>query len=216
MSVFRSILLVLVLHAVPALAQYNRSGVVHLSAGLGLGAHATEYEQTIRILGFPITSRSSDGAATVSVPIELGVGLADPFSLGLYLEPGVYLDSNATESNNYTLLGMQPRFYLVNNDAFALMGSLRLGLSALRIERDEPLVKSSANYSGGHVGLGLGTWIGFGSTVGLNLHLFYMATNMPLRRYELNGQQLSLTDFEARLRTRGVVLQASLAFRFGG
>jgi hypothetical protein len=37
---------------------------------------------------------------------------------------------------------------------------------------------------------------------------------MPLKEYELNGSSIDLANIEAELRTQGVTLQASVAFRF--
>ncbi len=195
-------------------AQYNDKGTFHVAIGLAAGAHGTQYEQTIRILGIPFTDTQTDGAATVTVPIELDYGFAKVFSLGLYVEPGVYLDSNATESNNLLLAGMQPRFYLINGDRFALMASLQFGASRLNIERNEDGAKTDARYGGGHFGLGAGAVFQFSDHVGLQLHLRYVGTSMTLRTYELNGQDVSLDDFDATLVTRGVAIQTSLAFRF--
>jgi len=198
----------------PLSAQVNDKGTIHLGLGLAFGAHATSYETTVRIFGVNVNQTETDGAATVTVPIEFGVGLSKAISLGLYLEPGRYLDSSATESNGMVMLGLQPRFYLVNRDAFAWLASVQLGVSALGIERDEPGAQTTARYSGGNFGLGTGFVFQFTDLIGLQLHLRYMATNMPLRSYEINGNSISLDDFDATLRTGGVALQASLGFRF--
>lgn len=204
----------LVFVAGSANAQFNQKGTVHLSLGLAAGAHGTEYEQKVRVLGAWFSDTENDGAATVTFPIEVGVGLGNAISLGLYIEPGSYLDSSATESNGLALVGLQPRFYLVNKDRFAWLGSLQLGAGTLRIERDEPGVESSARYAGGNLGLGTGVVFQFTDLIGLQLHLRYMSTSLKLRDYTLNGQDVALDDFEATLRTRGVALQASLGFRF--
>ena len=195
-------------------AQYNDKGTFHVAIGLAAGAHGTEYEQTVRILGIPFTDTHTDGAATVTMPIELDYGFAKVFSLGLYVEPGAYLDSNATERNGLLLAGLQPRFYLVNGDRFALMASLQFGSSRLNIERDEDAVKTESRYRGGHFGLGAGAVFQFSDLIGLQVHLRYVGTVMTLQDYEVNGQGVSLDDFDAELRTRGVAIQTSLAFRF--
>lgn len=214
MNTNNACVLFLLLAAGSASAQFNQKGTVHLSLGLAAGAHGTEYEQKLRVLGVWLTDTETDGAATVTFPLELGVGLGKSFSLGLYVEPGSYLDSSATESNGMALVGLQPRFYLVNKDRFAWLASLQLGGGALRIDRDEPGVESTARYAGGNFGLGTGVVFQFTDLIGLQLHLRYMSTSLKLRDYTLNGQDISLDDFEATLRTRGVALQASLGFRF--
>jgi len=195
-------------------AQVNDKGTFHAAIGVAFGGHGTEYETTVRLGGLSFTDTEADGAATLTVPIEFDYGLAKIFSLGVYIEPGAYLDSNATETNSLILAGIQPRFYLVNNENFALMASLQFGTSGLRIERDEDNIQSSARYAGGHFGLGAGAAFQFTDHFGLQLHLRYVGTSMPLRKYEIEGDEVSLDDFEAVLRTRGVAFQVSAAFRF--
>jgi hypothetical protein len=190
-------------------AQVNDKGTFHAAVGIAGGAHATTYEQH-----FLITTTTEDGAATVTYPIELGFGLARVFSLGLLLEPGTYLDSLATESNRLLTLAIQPRFYLVNHDRFAWMASLQLGTSALRYQVEEGAIRYSSNYRGGHFGLSTGLGMYFGERVGIDLHLRYMATSMDIKDHEVNGQQVDLALWSANLSTRGVAVQASLAFKF--
>lgn len=197
-----------------ASAQFNDKGTVHLALGVAGGAHGTEYKTTIHIFGGNYSDTETDGAATITVPIELDFGISKKFSLGLFLEPGSYLDSSATESNSMALVGLQPRFYFINGDRFAWMGSLQLGAAGLKIERDEAFTESSATYAGGNFGLGTGVVFQFTDLIGLQLHMRYMTTNMKLRDYTLNGNDVDLDDYEAVLRTRGVAFQMSLGFRF--
>lgn len=211
-----SLLLAATLSAAPMLlaAQLNGPGRVHVAVGLAAGAHGTEYTETGTVLGIALSRKTLDGAATVTVPIEVGVGVADFLSLGLYVEPGSYLDSSATESNGLAMVGFQPRFYLVNKDRFAWMASLRLGGSALQIDREEPFIRTEARYRGGHFGLGTGVAFHFSDLIGLQLHANYLTNRLTLQDYRVNGSEIPLDLYEAELLTRGVALQASLAFRF--
>lgn len=195
-------------------AQINAPGRVHVAVGLAAGFHGTEYTEVGTVLGIPLSRKTLDAAFTTTVPIEVGVGVAKFLSLGLYVEPGSYLDSSATESNGLAMVGFQPRFYLVNKDRFAWMASLRLGGSALELDRQEPFVRSEARYSGGHFGLGTGVAVHFSELIGLQLHLNYLANRMTLQDYRINGSEIPLDLYDAELLTRGVALQASLAFRF--
>ena len=209
-----------------SMAQFNEKGTIHLAIGTALGAHGTEYTWTQRIIffGTPITlsDTETDGAATVTVPVEMDFGVTNRFSMGFYLEPGMYLDSNNTESNTLFLGGLQPRFYLINGDRFALLAGAQIGLAGLKIDRSESttvggvnvLNESSASYAGGGFGLGAGAVFQFSELIGLQLHLRYMATNMKLRDYTINGNDVDDDDFEATLRTRGIGMQLSLGFRF--
>lgn len=198
----------------PIVAQVNKAGTIHLGVGLAAGAHATEYRETVSILGVSFTNKSTDGAATVTLPLEFGIGLAKPVSLGIYVEPGSYLDSSATESNGLAMLGLQPRLYLVNGDRFAWLASLRFGGSALVIDRSEEGTATTARYRGGHLGIGTGIAAYFGDHIGLQVHLNYLANNFTLKEYDINGANVPLDNFDAELLTRGIALQASLAFKF--
>lgn len=196
-----------------AMAQHNAPGTLHIAAGVALGAHATTYEQTVQVLGVNVTTRKNDGAATVTVPIEVHYGISRAFSLGLSIEPGTYLDSSATRRNGLFLLALQPRLHIVNKDRFAWTAALHLGLNNLRITDGSGATASDARYGGGHFGLGTAVIIGFSDRLGLGLRLRSLHTTMPLRSYELNGTVLSSDLFKAVLRTNGVLFQASLCLR---
>jgi len=201
-------------------AQFNEAGRFHASIGGAAGFHATKYYQkfTFNFFGTPVNvdTSSTDGAATFTLPIELDFGVAKFMSLGLYLEPGAYLDSSATESNSLVMAGIQPRFYLLNKDRFALLASLQLGVAGLNIVRSEPGYTSDARYLGFQWGLGTGMAVGFGDHLGMRFMLRYVGTSMPLRAIEENGSSIDLDNFEAKLTTGGVLLQLSFCVRFGG
>jgi hypothetical protein len=198
------------------LAQYNDKGTFHIALGTTLAAHATEYDQTITIpfVNLPVRQTSTGGAATVTLPLEIHYGFAPLFSLGLYADPGRYVDSVATRENRIAMLGLQPRFYLVNKDRFAWMASLQLGFTRLVIDDVEALGRPKSTYGGGHFGLSTGVGFLFSESIGLQLHLRYLANNLPLREYEINGSAISMDLVDAELRANGVGLQASLNFRF--
>lgn len=198
-------------------AQYNTKGKVHLAIGGAIGAHGTQLDQKFKILGITISNTETDAAATTSIPIEVGFGLGNRFSLGLLIEPGRYVpDSAASEqSNSVAIVALQPRFYLINKDRFAWTASLQLGAAALRITDDTQGAKVDERYNGPAFGLGSGIAFGLGESVGLEFHLRYLATRMELRAREYND--FSTMDFyNATLTTGGVVAQLSLAFRLGG
>lgn len=213
------LLLSAILGAACTTAQFNDAGRFHASIGGAFGVHATKYyqEQRFVILGteFKFDTTTTDGAATLTVPIELDFGLAKFMSLGLYIEPGSYLDSSRAESNTVMMGGIQPKFYLLNTDRFALIAALQLGASGLRIIRSEDGYESDARYFGFQWGLGTGMAVGFGDHVGLRFMARYVSTSMPLRAWEENPDTV-FGDYEAKLTTGGFVVQLSLCFRFGG
>ena len=175
--------------ATRSVAQVNDKGTFHASIGVAAGAHATEYEQSI----VGVVRRDQDGAATVTYPIELGYGSGKRFSLGLCLEPGVYLDSSASGSNGLVSIGIQPRFYIINADRFAWMASVHLGSSALRYDVKEPGNVSDARYRGANFGISTGVGFYFGEHFGLNILARYIGTRMPLREWTVNGTELDPT-----------------------
>lgn len=195
-------------------AQYNRKGSFHVALGVAVGGHRTEYVQTSTILGVPIRVEDNDGAATVLFPIDVQYGVAKPVSLGLFLEPGSYLDSNATRSNSLVLFGFQPRGYIINNDRFTWFGSLQIGSGTLRINDTEAGVAEESRYAGPFFGLGSGVGFLFGEHLGLQAHLRYMGSTLELTEYSKGGSSVDLSAVEAELSTTGFSLQASLTFRF--
>jgi hypothetical protein len=179
-----------------------------------VGVHSTEYVQTSTILGIPIKSTSNDGAGTVLFPIDVQYGVAKPVSLGLFLEPGSYLDSNATRSNSLVLFGFQPRAYIINHDRFCWMASLQIGSGKLTIDDTKNGVSETARYGGQFFGLSSGVGFYFGEHFGAQLHVRYMGSSLGLKEYEQNGASVDLSAIEADLSTTGIAFQTSLAFKF--
>lgn len=209
-----SLVFLISLSSLPVLSQVNDKGTFHVAIGASAGGHATEYIQTLTISGAPLRSVSNDGAATVLFPIDIQVGVAKPVSLGLFLEPGSYLDSNATRTNSLVLFGFQPRAYILNRERFCWMASLQIGSGTLNIDDTENGVSESARYAGQFFGLSSGVGFYFGEHVSLQLHLRYMGSTLLLKEYEENGNAVDLSAIEGKLTTTGGALQTSLAFRF--
>lgn len=201
-----------------ALAQYNQKGMIHLSVGLAAGAHATSLEEKVTFLGVTFTDTKTDGAATTSLPIQIGGALSNRFTLGILLEPGRYIPDSAdadTQNNSFFHFAIEPKFYLINGERVAWTASLQLGAIGLHIQDDTPGQVVDARLSGPAFGIGTGFAYGLGGKVGLGFDLRYMTTNMEIRAIEVNDA--SVTDFYGgTLRTAGLVAQLSLAFRFGG
>lgn len=208
------ILVLLTVLSTAATAQFNDKGTIHLSVGGAFGGHATEYTSTVTLAGFTNTTRSSDNAATHTFPIQFQYGLTSFFSLGIYAEPGTYLDSNATRSNGVFLGGLEPRFYIVNKDHFAWMASLQLGTIALGIDDSENGVGSEARFWGQHFGLSSGVAIRLSDLVNLQLSSRWLGTRMDLTSLSVNGTAIGSENYTAELTTRGVFVQVSIGFRF--
>jgi hypothetical protein len=199
-------------------AQYNSKGKFHLAVGGALGGHATVLDQRFNLFGVEIAREQTSSAATTTLPLEIGFGIGERFSLGLMIEPGRYVPDSANaenQTNAIAIIALQPRFYLMNKERFAWMASLQLGSAALRIKDETPNQVVDERYAGAAFGLGTGVGIGFGDKVGLEFHLRYLATRMELRAREFNDRS-TMEVYKATLNTGGVIAQLSLAFRFGG
>ncbi len=215
-------ILVIALLVLPAalVGQVNRKGAFQISLGTAIGAHHTQYISTqtvaIPILGgtYDVKQENDDGAATLLFPIEVQYGLAKPVSIGLFLEPGSYLDSNNTRSNSLVLFGVQPRGYIINHDRFCWFASLQIGSSTLKITDNDGGARTESTYSGPFFGLGSGVTFMLGEHFGLQGHLRYMGSALQLKEYASNGGSVALSGFSAELNTTGMALQAGVAYRF--
>lgn len=210
------LLLSLLSTAINASAQVNAKGTFQAGLAASFGGHSTEFSNsfTVPVIG-RVSNSSSDGAATVSYPIDLQVGLSDRFSLGLCLEPGQYIDSAGTHPNSFFILSIEPRYYVVNKERFGVHVNADFGLSALRIsEVQSGTKKFDDTYSGGHFRLGAQMQYYFGGTFGLNFGVKYAAHNMKWKDRDPEDNNLSSLDYEATLKTSGVQFQLGAQVKF--
>lgn len=211
----RTILATLVLTALSfgSPAQVNKPGTFHLSIGLAAGIHATQYTVTSTFLGIPYSSLEKGAALTTTVPIRFAVGVVKPLSIGLLVEPGAYLDSNATRTNNLLILAVEPRLYIVNTDRFAWTASGQFGFGTLKIREVSGNIRD-AKYGGLNFGIGTGISVFFSERVGMEFNTRYIGTNVKLKSYSEDGSGFSLQNYDAELKTKGVTVQLGLAFKF--
>ena len=196
-------------------AQVNSKGRLQIGLGISGGVHATRFENSFTVFGITLKNSSDDGAATVSYPLDIHVGLSNKFSLGLCLEPGSYIDSAGTRPNGFFVVGLSPRFYAINKEHFALLFNLDLGVSALRIGEVRSGTKQfDDSYVGGHFRLGTQLQYYFGNTFGLNFGLKYAMHNMKWRDRDPEDPLLKDVDYEATLRTSGVQIQLGAQVKF--
>lgn len=198
-----------------AAAQVNQKGTFQIGLGANFGAYATEYTSsyTLPVYG-TVKYRDTDGAATTSFPLDLQYGLGDRFSLGLYVEPGSYLDSNQTRSNGFVSIGIDPRFYLINKDRFAWLADLGFGISALRIKETGNGNTYTDSYAGTHFRLGSQVQFYFGNTFGIHLGLNYSAHRLPWRDRDPEDSIINNSGFEATLRTAGIQFGLGAQLKF--
>lgn len=193
-------------------AQSHEQGTWQFCLGASLGVHATHFEwkYSFDLLGVPISvsDEEDDGAATTTFPFEVHYGLADRFSLGLYVEPGRYLDSADNNPNRIILVGLSPRYYIINNDRFNWTAMLDLGAGGLEISDKEETITDS--YAGGHLRIGSGVSFYFGEHFGLQLFGKYAAYNLKWRDREPDDLP---ENYEAKLTTSGFHFGAGLTFK---
>ena len=197
-------------------AQVNNKGTIHVAVGAGIGGFGTTFEQTFNVFGANIVSKTRDAAISVTVPIEVQLGIGSNFSLGVYVEPGAYLDSNATRSNGLFAGGLKPEFYLAQKDRFALYVNGKLGFSRLSLDdTDENDALVSFKYSGIQFGLGGGIGLYFTDHIGLKLGLSWLSTHFGLKEFSIQDQEaVIVNDPRPKLTANGAQLNAQLAFKF--
>ena len=199
-----------------SLGQVNAKGRFQAGLGTGLGLFNTDFSfsATYPILG-RVSKSSEDGAATVSFPLDLQVGLSDKFSLGVCLEPGRYIDSAGTHPNGFFIFSLEPRFYVVNGEHFAVHINADLGLSALRIsDVQSGSKKYDDTYAGGHFRFGAQAQYYFGNTFGLNFGFKFASHSMKWRDRDPEDTTLSALDYAATLKTSGVQFQLGAQVKF--
>ncbi len=211
-------IIIAALAAVPCVgahAQVNKAGTFQIGLAGSLGIFATHFENDYSFLGFHQTNSKNDGAATVSYPLDLQVGIAKPISMGLYLEPGSYLDSSGTRTNSFLIAGLSPRFYAVNKDRFAWLFNLDVGLSALRIS---DVVSGGQRYTdsymGGHFRIGTQIQFYFGDHFGLHFGTKYSFHNMPWRNRDPKDPNIQNASYAATLTTSGVQFDLGMQVKF--
>ncbi|HMN06298.1 MAG TPA: hypothetical protein PKD45_11280 [Flavobacteriales bacterium] len=200
-----------------AMAQVNGKGAVQLGVGINMGAHATLFESEITVLGFTKKFSDHDGALTLTVPLEVQVGLADRVSLGLYLEPGSYVDSAGTHPNKLLLLGMSVRYYVVNKERGGVYLNADLGTTSLEISDVGSAWNQSKytdRYEGGHVRLGVGGLYFLGNTFGLHGGIRYVAVNFRWKGRTPRDPMLDALNYKANLKTSGALLELGMQLKF--
>lgn len=196
--------------------QVNAKGRFQLGLGAGLGVFKTKFENSFALPGIArVSNTSEDGAATVSYPLDLQAGLSGRFSLGLCLEPGQYIDSAGTHPNAFFILSIEPRFYVLNKEHFAIHLNADLGISALRIRTGEGTsAEFDDSYAGGHFRFGAQAQYYFGKTFGMNFGVKFASHNMKWRDRDPENPLLDQIDYQAELKTSGVQFQLGAQVKF--
>ncbi len=196
--------------------QVNAKGRFQAGLGTSLGLFNTEFNfsATYPILG-RVSKSSEDGAATVSFPLDLQVGVSNKFSVGVCIEPGRYIDSAGTHPNAFFIFSLEPRYYILNGERFAIHINADLGLSALRISDVESGTKKfDDTYAGGHFRFGAQAQYYFGNTFGLNFGFKFASHSLKWKDRDPEDTTLSALDYAATLKTSGVQFQLGAQVKF--
>ncbi len=196
-------------------AQVNDRGTFQIGLGTSLGIFKTEFENSFTLPGgVQVSNSEEDEAATFSVPIDLQVGVAERISLGLCLEPGRYIDSAGTHPNSFFIFSIQPRFYVLNYDQFALHINADLGVSALRItSNDGTADEIEDTYGGGHFRFGAQAQYFFGDMFGINIGVKFASHTLEWKDRDPENATLSSLKYEAQLKTGGVIIQGGVQLK---
>lgn len=197
-------------------AQVNDKGRFQIGVAPGLGVFKTDFEfsATYPIIG-RVSKSSADDAATVSFPIDLQAGVSKRFSLGVCIEPGRYIDSAGTHPNSFFIFSLEPRYYVVNGEHFAVHLNADLGFGALRISDVRSGTKKyDDTYAGAHFRFGAQAQYFFGSTFGLNFGLKFASHSLKWRDRDPEDTTLNSLDYAATLKASGVQFQLGAQVRF--
>ncbi len=202
--------------AVLAHGQVNQPRKFQIGLGGSLGLYGTHLESDYDTpLGGHVASNHNDGAATLTMPLDIQIGVAKAVSVGLYLESGSYLDSSRTRSNGLFSMGVEGRYYPLNKERLALFLSLDIGFSALSIRDIEARSQRiTDNYVGGQARIGAQFQYYFGQTFGLNVGLKLAGTSFQWLGRDPHDAVLDGADYSASLRASGIQLRIGAQVKF--
>lgn len=217
---FRILILVIgVAYVLKADAQSHDKGTVSFQLNLDLGAHGTNYTATYK--GTQIENKD-DGAATVLMMINASYNPVKFLSIGINTGFGSYLEDpeNAeADGNRNRRFGLDVKTYYLNNDRFNMFLGAQAGASGLEINRKTVIVapiystqqyKYTSPFFDVHTGF---NWY-FAKFIGMNMQLGYSAHNFKMKKATISGTQIDLTDYENRLKTRGIRMQVGASIKF--
>lgn len=194
-------------------AQAHQKGDIYLSAGVSLGAYATTWEAELVVFNIPFKVTDSDGAASVTYPINFQYGITERFSLGAYIEPGQYLDSTDSETNSIVAFGISPRFHVVNGGKVNWFVNADLGATVLTWKTSETGDLITKGYNAFHWRLGTGMNWFFSNSVGLFVSGTFGSHNFTLNRWEQGGQDQTPANYTEKLKAAGGQFNIGLALR---
>jgi len=195
-------------------AQSNTKGTIHLGLGWGLQVGGATIKSTVEDESSSVKGvggRSASG-------LRVGYGLADAFSLGLFLrsEGAAYTSTDFGSGTFITKglgVGLEPKGYVVNKDKFNLYFALPIGFSTGKAYSSEA-TSETTKLSGLNYGLNVGFNWYWASFIGMSLDLGYSGVALSGKKtYEGYGQSY---EVKTNINGGGLFFGLGLVSKFGG
>lgn len=202
----------LLLLASTLFAQSHEQGQFSISVGPSFGAWGVTHELETPLGMYE--SEEVEAAVTITVPVRFSYGFVERFSLGVFLEPGVYGDDNDSRGNFLFMAGLTPRLYMINGGKANWYLGLDAGAGFLFWKEETSRSKAEKGFIGIQARLHTGVNMYFSDHVGLFFEGGLGYVGFGLVRAELNDEVLDIDDIEERLKTLGGQFTMGLAMKF--
>ena len=189
-------------------AEAQKEHELQIRGGFGFAVYGTETESTIRTPIGNFTTKQTDRAATLHLPLELRYAFNTHVNAGLDFKFVSYLyepDSSEGKSNRFAIFGLAGEYSFISREKLRWYGGIGINFGSLVLNQtDDAGNTSRLTYGGGGFRLNTGLLVFLIRGFGLNFNLGYDAHNFNLNEYEVNGKGVSLDNYEATLRVAGL------------
>lgn len=199
------------LSAVNVNAQAFQKGNKNIDVGIGFGGYGTHSITTTEIsftaFGVPFSQSqvfdTTDGAASMIIPISFEYGISNKFGLGVDLTPTSYFiaeeDRDYINSVKGFDIGVKASYHILDAEKNDLFVTLGVGTSSInwKFKNDETNVLglSSASGSGTYFSFNVSDRIFFSDNLGLLLNLGYRGYKYPKIEYDVSDANSALAAF---------------------
>jgi opacity protein-like surface antigen len=193
--------------------QANEQGNFNFDISGGAGYYGASMEVTYGT----ITDRDDDlNGASAYMNLAGEYSLLDRLSAGISYKRGVfYVDDVFEDKNTLNNIGIQGRYFLLNNDRFGIFANGSFSGSFLnQSESYENGSELSLKWSGTNLGIGAGFKWFWTDHIGMQFAYEYNAYNHKLKSVELDGVEDPLLDeFEIKQQASGSEVKLGLTFK---
>lgn len=191
------------------LAEAQSEKEFQIRVGMGFAGYGTETKTTVNTPFGDFSNTETDGAVTFHFPMEFRYGFNKKFNVGADFKIGSYLyepDSGDGKSNAFIAIGPAVEYAIVSKERFRWYAGLGINYCSLVLQETEEYTNDEYiwTYGGAGFKLNSGVMVIFGEHFGLNFNMGWDSHNFKLKNYELNGKDVSLDNFEAELKVRGL------------